>query len=70
MKQKTHSGLKKRVKVRKSGSAVFRKSSKNHMLTNKSKRQKKSFPNGMPIDSSHIERVKKSLPHAKIVSGT
>lgn len=66
MKQKTHSGLKKRVKVRKSGTASFRKSSKNHLMTNKSKRQKKSFPNGMPIDSTMLKRVKQLLPNSKI----
>jgi len=66
MKQKTHSGLKKRVKVRKSGTATFRKSSKNHLLDSKSKRQKKSFPNGLPIDATQIGRVKKLLPHARI----
>lgn len=66
MKQKTHSGLKKRIKVRKSGTASFRKSSKNHLMTDKSKRQKKSFPNGMPIDATQLGRVKKLLPHARI----
>jgi len=66
MKQKTHSGLKKRIKVRKSGTASFRKSSKNHLLDSKSKRQKKSCPSGMPIDATQMGRVKKLLPHARI----
>ena len=40
MKQKTHSGLKKRIKVRKSGTLTVSKSCKRHLLSNKSKGQK------------------------------
>ncbi len=40
MKQKTHSGMKKRAKVTGSGKIFFRKSCKAHLLSSKSKRQK------------------------------
>ena len=62
MKQKNHSGLKKRVKVKKSGVAIIGKSCKNHLLSNKSKRQKKSFSSGMPIDSTKLKAVRRLLP--------
>ena len=62
MKQKSHSGLKKRVKVKKSGTVMVRKSCKNHLLSNKSKRQKKSFGGGMRVDSSKKQILKKLLP--------
>ncbi|MFA6305476.1 MAG: 50S ribosomal protein L35 [Candidatus Gracilibacteria bacterium] len=54
MKQKSHSGLKKRLKIRKSGTATFEKSAKKHLLADKSKRQKKLYPSGMPIN--HTQR--------------
>jgi len=41
MKQKTHSGMKKRIKITKTGKMIFQKPCKRHLLTNKSKRQKK-----------------------------
>ncbi|MCF7847081.1 MAG: 50S ribosomal protein L35 [Candidatus Gracilibacteria bacterium] len=42
MKQKTHSGAKKRVKVTGSGKLLLQKACKNHLLSSKSKRQKKA----------------------------
>ena len=41
MKQKTHSGTKKRVKVTGRGKLMLQKAAKNHLLSSKSKRQKK-----------------------------
>ncbi len=41
MKQKSHSGAKKRVKITGKGTFIVEKSCKNHLLVNKSKRQKK-----------------------------
>ncbi len=41
-KQKTHKGLSKRTRVTGSGKVVMRKSCKSHLLSSKSKRQKKS----------------------------
>ncbi len=62
MKQKTHSGLKKRVKVRKSGTISVQKSCKNHLLDNKSKRQKKSFKSGMPVANGRIQSLRRLMP--------
>lgn len=61
-KQKSHSGLKKRVKVRKSGTAMVQKACKNHLLDNKSKGQKKSHGSGMPLEKTKVKAVKKLLP--------
>lgn len=62
MKLKSHSGLKKRVKVRKSGTIAVQKSSKRHLLADKSKRQKKAYPSGMPVDHTKMDSVRKLLP--------
>ncbi|MFH1534274.1 MAG: bL35 family ribosomal protein [Nitrospirota bacterium] len=62
MKQKTHSGLKKRVKVRKSGTVMVQKSCKNHLLDNKSKRQKKSCKGGMPIPAGRRQSLRRLMP--------
>ncbi len=61
MKQKTHSGAKKRIKVKKSGTIMVRKSCKNHLLSNKSKRQKKSFLGGMRVSSGRKPSIRKLL---------
>lgn len=62
MKPKSHSGAKKRLKVRKSGKVMSEKSAKNHLLTNKSKRQKESFKSGMPIHKTRVKYVRQMLP--------
>ncbi len=62
MKAKTHSGLKKRIKVRNSGSISVRKSCKNHLLDNKSKKQKKAFADGMPVDSTRMQSIRRLMP--------
>jgi len=62
MKQKSHSGLKKRVKVRKSGTARVQKSCKNHLLSNKSKKQKKMDNNGKEIDPTRMQSIRRLLP--------
>ena len=64
MKQKFHSGLKKRVRIRKSGTIMVQKTSKQHLLSNKSKRQKKSYPNGMPINYTKMKIIRRLLPGA------
>ncbi len=64
MKQKHHSGLKKRVKIRKSGTVTVDKSCKNHLLSNKSKRQKKSFLGGMPVCKTRVKALRRLLPGA------
>lgn len=59
MKQKTHSGTKKRIEVRKSGLLMAQKSCRNHLLSNKSKRQKKMYKSGMPVTKTQLRTVKK-----------
>ena len=62
MKQKSHSGLKKRIKVRKSGSISVQKSCRNHLLTNKSKGQKKMGKGGMTVDPTRVKAIRRLLP--------
>ena len=62
MKQKTHSGLKKRVKVRKSGTVMVQKSCKRHLLDNKSKKQKKVNKSGMPIPAVRRKSLRRLMP--------
>jgi ribosomal protein L35 len=61
-KQKTHSGLKKRVKIRKSGTATIEKSCQNHLLSNKSKGQKKMGASGVAIHPSRKQSIRRLLP--------
>jgi len=60
MKQKTHSGTKKRIKVRKSGSVVVQKAAKNHLLSNKSSRQKSIQV--MPVHKTRLKAVRRLMP--------
>lgn len=62
MKIKSHSGTKKRVKVRKSGTVMVQKSARNHLLINKSKKQKGSFINGMPVHPTMMVSLRRQLP--------
>ncbi|MEK7126705.1 MAG: bL35 family ribosomal protein [Patescibacteria group bacterium] len=62
MKQKSHSGLKKRLKIRKSGRAMFQKSAKKHLLSNKSKRQKGASPDGLPIFKGMLQDMRRLIP--------
>ena len=65
MKQKTHSGLKKRVKQTGSGKLLFRKSCKNHLLSSKSKGQKKLSPLGLSAPSGHKKTIARLLNISK-----
>jgi len=64
-KIKTHKGAAKRFKLTKNGKGnkiKFRKSCKNHLIKNKSKRsQKLGENNGLIVDSTNIKRVSKLL---------
>ncbi len=62
MKFKTHSGAKKRVKVKKR-IVQMQKASKRHLLINKSKRQKHSFEKGFPLQPGDRRRLKSLIPH-------
>jgi large subunit ribosomal protein L35 len=61
MKLKTHSGTKKRVKITGSGKLMFRKSAVKHLLTGKSKRQKKAFRGGKPVAKADAKNFAKLL---------
>ncbi len=61
MKQKTHSATKKRVKITGSGKIMFQKAAKNHLLSSKSKRQKKSSRLGMEAPAGHVKTLKRLL---------
>jgi len=56
--------MKKRVKVRKSGTKMMRKSCKNHLLSNKSKKQKKAGNKGMAVNPANLKAVNKMLPNS------
>jgi len=65
-KMKTHSGAKKRIKRTRNGKSTttmkVQKSCKNHLLMNKSKRQKKLHENtGMALHPTLLKRVKKLI---------
>ncbi|MBI5754589.1 50S ribosomal protein L35 [Candidatus Peregrinibacteria bacterium] len=60
MKHKTHSGTKKRVKIKKR-KIMLQKSCKKHLLTNKSKRQKKSFPGGKELDPAFVKKIRRLI---------
>lgn len=62
-KLKSHSGTKKRVKVTGKGKIRLQKSSKNHLLINKSKRQKNLHEGGKPTSAGNEANIKKLLPY-------
>ena len=61
MKQKTKSAAKKRIKVTGSGKMMFQKAGKSHLLTSKSKRQKKSNRLGQAVAPGHKQTFKRLL---------
>ena len=65
MKQKTHSGLKKRTKISGSGKVLFQKSAKNHLLSSKSKRQKKSGRFGVNAPKGMMKTIARLLKISK-----
>lgn len=61
MKQKTHSGTKKRTKVTGSGKIMFQKAAKNHLLSSKNKRQLRSKRGGVAAPTGHVQTLKRLL---------
>jgi len=61
MKQKTHSGLKKRTKITGSGKVMFQKSCRNHLLSSKSARQKKVSRLGVDAPAGHMKTISRLL---------
>lgn len=65
MKQKTHSGAKKRTKVTGTGKIMFQKACKSHLLSSKSKRQKKVSRLGVEAPAGHTKTLSRLLNIAK-----
>ncbi len=65
MKQKSHSGLKKRTRITGSGKVLMRKSCKSHLLSSKSKRQKKASRLGVSAPKGMMKSFAKLLNIAK-----
>ena len=58
VKMKTHKGLAKVIKVRKSGSIKFQPAMKNHMLTHKSNQSRRRRHHASEISASDVKRLK------------
>lgn len=65
MKQKTHKGTAKRTKRTGSGQLMFQKSCKRHLLSSKSKRQKKVSTGGVVAPAGHMKRLCRLLNISK-----
>ena len=64
MKLKTHSASKKRFKITGKGKLMYEKSSKQHLLMNKSKRQKRVDPSGKHVFAGDAKNIAKLLPYS------
>ncbi len=62
-KLKTHKGIKKRVKVTKSGKIKRRKAFRGHILTKKSSKRKRHLKKPKMMDDFHKKKYKKLLPY-------
>lgn len=65
MKLRSHSATKKRVKFTGTGKIRLQKSCKNHLLMNKSKRQKKADLFGKETTIGNESNILKLLPYKK-----
>ncbi len=65
MKLKSHSSTKKRIKFTGTKKIRLQKSCKNHLLINKSKRQKNAYPGGKPTTLGNEANIIKLLPYKK-----
>ena len=61
MKQKTKSAAKKRVKITGSGKIMFQKAAQNHLLSSKSKRQKKVSRLGQEASKGAAKNISRML---------
>jgi len=61
MKPKSNSGVKKRFRKTGTGKVMAQKSCKNHLLVNKSKRQKKLHNKGMPMSNTQTKIINKLI---------
>jgi large subunit ribosomal protein L35 len=58
MKNKTHKGIKKRVKVTATGKLRHRRAFSSHLLTKKSSKRKRSFRKDRPVNGSDLSRAR------------
>lgn len=65
MKQKTHSGLKKRTRVTGSGKVLFEKSCKKHLLSSKNSRALDSDRGGILASKGHLTMITRLLKISK-----
>lgn len=61
MKQKTHSGVKKRIKLTGRKKIVYKKPCRNHLLIHKSKGQKRGFRKGVVANLVNEHEMKAML---------
>ncbi len=61
-KQKSHSGAKKRIRRTGSGRIAMKRHSRNHLLLQKSKRQKR-LPRTLVVQKTENRKITALLPH-------
>lgn len=61
MKQKTHSGAKKRFKVTRTGKVLGRKRNKNHLLEKKSSRRKRRLTGTFELATPSAKQARRLL---------
>lgn len=65
MKQKTHSGAKKRVRITTTGKVQMNRSNKRHLLLQKSKQSKRAGLKEITLTNGMAKKMKKLLPGTK-----
>ena len=60
-KNKTHSGMKKRIKVTGTGELMFQRAGKRHLLERKSSALTRRLTGTTPVEPADVPRVKKML---------
>ncbi|MBN1796359.1 MAG: 50S ribosomal protein L35 [Sedimentisphaerales bacterium] len=60
-KQKTHKGLKKRVKVTASGKVKHKKAGAGHLMSSKNAKRRRRLSTAGILDSTEIKRIKVAL---------
>jgi len=65
MKLKTHSGAKKRVRLTGTGKALFDKTAKRHLLSQKSRKAKGRDKYGHLVCDADMLKIKRALPYGR-----
>jgi len=60
-KQKTHKGLKKRVKVTASGKVKHKKAGTGHLMSSKNAKRRRKLSTAGTLDATEIKRIKIAL---------